>query len=65
MTFTVGTWAIPTILTIGVWAWALCHRPERGHYFPDIFTPLFYGAIAATTSLGSWLIWALFLRGES
>jgi len=66
MTFTIGAWAIPTALTVAVWALAFWKgfTADRGGYFPDIFTPILWLAFSAITSLAGWLIWALWLRGE-
>lgn len=58
MTFTIGWWALPTIITVALFVWAGWKEPDRRDYAMDL-APLFRGCVAIIGSLIAWLIWAL------
>lgn len=65
MSIVIGWWAIPAIITIGLYAAAFSLTPaprSTGSFMPDIGAGIlglvFFGA-ATITSLVAWLIWAL------
>ena len=59
-TITIGAWAIPLAITIGLLAWAVWNRPhERVGGWMDGVETFFRIPVATTLSLIAWLIWAL------
>ena len=58
MTFTLGWWALPTIITVALFVWSGWYTDKSRDYAPDL-TGLFRGVVAIIVSLVAWLIWAL------
>lgn len=61
MTLTIGWWAIPTIITVALLAWAMM-TPEKysGPYAVDLM-PIFRLGGAVIGSLASWLVYFIML----
>lgn len=60
MTITLGTWAIPTLISMVLFltvAFKVAH--ERRDAYAGIML-VFGGMLATIVSLASWLLWALF-----
>ena len=60
MSFTVGAWAFPALITIAAFVWALyvAGNERTGSYAMPIAGMLAF-FLAVTVSLASWLVWAL------
>ena len=58
MSITIGWWAIPTIITVVIWAWAM-HTPAGYHGYAHDPTPLIWGGIAMIVTLFAWMVYGL------
>jgi len=61
MTITVGTWAIPLLLTVVAWAWATIwtNQQPAGGFMGNSLEGMFAVTGAVVASLAIWLVWAL------
>lgn len=60
MSITVGWWALPTVATVVVWAFAICWpiEPQRGDYgFGYAIDVMLRGGGAIIVTLLAWLIY--------
>jgi hypothetical protein len=68
ITFTVGTWIVPLIITILAFAAAFIRtwwvdRNETGYIaVAGVIAGMIWGPVAAVISLVSWLVWALWFK---
>lgn len=64
MSFTIGSWGFPALVTIVVFGWLIIagiRKPSPGGYaaIGDGIVSAFFAAAAAIVSLLAWLVWAL------
>jgi hypothetical protein len=61
MTFTIGWWVLPTIITVALFAWALLTPMHRGGDYSFDLLPIFRFGGAVIGSLAVWLVYFIAL----